>query len=161
MDNQREAGRWLADLIEHNIDSLVAHLIATARAVSPQYQQIPDEVLVPSTTSFYRNLIQAFTAGKLDPARPYLEGLVRARVAQGVTTDDLHRLIAAARADLRDLIAREGGHDRRWNTEVTGQMEGLLNSLRMILSEMDMRLRQQAKPDSGSGSSPPPSTAPT
>ena len=82
---------------------------------------------------------------------------IRARVAQGISTDDLHRLIAGARAALRDLIAREVAHDRRWNTEVTGQMEGLLNSLRMILSEMDMRLRQQANPAPGS-SSPPPAT---
>ncbi len=129
---------WLAALIRRHQAALAAELAAVAQQTIPFYHRTPHATLEASFARFYAALATA-AAGDLDPLRSYLTTVVAVRLAAGVEAQQFIALAQLTTGGVRGLIEAERATQPDHASLATQQFTGLLMTIRLILSEVNLR----------------------
>lgn len=132
-------GTWLADLILKHLDALAKHLADSAAQRSAVYRNLAPDERLDGFRGFLQTLAETFRQNDLTPVRTYLEHITNDRLRRGVNAADIIALTVEGRDRIAALVEQESAGNQELATAALRQVQGIGNSVTLILSEINLR----------------------
>jgi hypothetical protein len=137
---------WLANLLLAHIDELATRLADASRRDIPLYAAMDPAVVHQLYVQLYRVIAQSFAEASITPMRTHLTQVTATRMRDGAAAVAIIMLAAISRDEMQRFIDREAAGDPVRAAEATRLATTLNNNVRLIMSEINLRLLSENPP---------------